>query len=194
MQLRTKRVLSKVVVLVGAGAIGLAALIGAVTGDQERVASLQVQARIAQDGYAQVNEVIDYDFGTAKSDKHGIYRMVPGLTTDAAITVRSPDAPDQFVVTNDWGGLEIKIGDPDKTVNGRRRYEIGYRIGGLMRGEELAFDAVGAAWEVPIRSATVDIAVPWVATDVRCDQGRTGDTGGCEAEQVTPGHLVDRSL
>lgn len=58
-----------------------------------------------------------------------------------------------------------------------------------MRGEELAFDAVGTAWEVPIRSVTIDIAAPWVATDVRCDRGGTGDTGGCDAEQVTPGHL-----
>ncbi len=189
MQLRTKRVLSMVGVLVGSGAIGAAALIGAGTGDQERVASLQIQAQFAEDGNAQVREMIDYDFGTAGDDKHGIFRTVPGLTTDAGISVSSPDAPDQFVVTNEAGGRRIKIGDPDETVSNRRRYEIGYEISGLVRGDELAFDAVGTAWAIPIRSASIDIAVPWMATAVRCDRGATGDTGGCDAEQVAPGHL-----
>ncbi len=189
MKLRTKRVLGVVGVLVGAGTIGAAALIGAATGDQERVASLQIKARFAENGNAHVREMIDYDFGAVSGDKHGINRTVPGLTTDAGISVSSPDAPDQFVVSNEADGRKIKIGDPDQKVSNRRRYEIGYQISGLMRGNELAFDAVGTAWDIPIRSASIDIAVPWVATAVRCDRGTTGDTGGCDAEQVTPGHL-----
>ena len=189
MKLRTKRTLSVIAVLIGVGAIVMAALIGVFSGNVERVALFQVQARITGDGTAQVREAIDYNFGAVSSDKHGIYRTVPGLGPDANISVRSADAPDQLQVTNEVEGRKIKIGDPKETISGAHRYEIGYRIGGLLFGDELAFDVVGAAWDVPIRSATIDIAVPWAATDVRCDRGRTGDTGGCEAEQVTPGHL-----
>ncbi len=187
MQLRTKRWVSGLVVVVGIGVLGGAGLVGAVSGDKERVASLQVHAVVDQFGPTRVTEVIDYDFGA--NSRHGIYRRIPGLMSDVAIQVRSPDAPDQFEVTDLGGRKKIKIGNPNKTISGRHRYEISYTLLNLAPGRRLAFDAVGAEWEVPIQEATIDVATPWTATGVRCDRGRTGDLGGCDAEQVAPGHL-----
>jgi hypothetical protein len=140
-------------------------------------------------------EVIDYDFGVAAQDKHGIFRQVPGLTTDSPVRVESTSAPDGIAdrsATYIDGelGLEVKIGDPNTTISGRHRYEIGYRLPDLAAGGHLAWDAVGVGWTVPVKQSEVHVVAPWRFTGLGCSTGRTGATGGCELTQPEPGHLV----
>lgn len=187
MQLRTKRWVTGLGVGVGIGALAITTLIGARSGDEERVASLQVHATIDPYGPTRVTEVIDYDFGA--NDRHGIYRTIPDLDSTPAIQVSSPDAPDQFEVSLEGGQQKIKIGDPNKKISGRHRYQISYNLLNQASGRKLAFDAIGTEWEVPIRLATVDVVTPAAFTGLRCDRGTTGDTGGCETGQPEPGHL-----
>lgn len=166
--------------------VGGVAAIGAVAGDRERIVNDFTIAVIQPDGSARISEVIDYDFGAA-SQRHGIYRTIPGLDPDTAnIVVESPDAPAQWIV--DTRG--IRIGDPNRTINGRHRYRIEYTLDGVAPGGRLAWNAVGTEWQVGIEHVEVHIVAPWRFTAIRCDRGNPGDTGGCTANEVAPGHLV----
>lgn len=172
-------------VLLGAGAllVGGVAAGGAALGDSERIADTQVHVVVESDGSARIDEVIDYDFGTS-SERHGIFRDVPGLTSESRVAVSS-DAPDEFVLLGD----RIKIGDPEVTISGRHRYEIGYRLADVAPGGEVAFNGVGAGWDVPITRATIVITGPYDWSGLRCDQGADGTRGGCEARQTAPGRI-----
>ena len=169
------------------GGVGVA---GAVFGDQERVTRLWTRAELGADGGAQIAEEIDYDFGGFATDKHGIYRIVPQLDPGSPIQVSSPTAPAEVTVTPESGGARLKIGDPAETVSGRHRYLIDYPLPGVVTGREVAWDAVGTGWTVPIEKAEIHLVAPFELGDLRCDVGGVGDTGGCEARTVEPGHVV----
>jgi Predicted membrane protein (DUF2207) len=177
----------------GGLALGAVSLVGAVAGDTERVERLWTSAELANDGSAQVTEVIDYDFG-ALSEKHGIFRYVWDLSPAAPITVDSPDAPDAIQVTREAmdgrTGARIRIGDPDVTVSGRHRYRIGYPLPGVARGTTLDWEAVGVGWEVGIDEAEIHVVAPFELLDATCSAGVTGSRGGCDVREVAPGHLV----
>ena len=177
----------------GSLVVGAVALVGAVAGDTERVERLWTSAELADDGSAQITEVIDYDFG-ALSEKHGIFRDVPDLSPQAPITVDSPDAPDAIQVTPEAiegrEGARIRIGDPNVTVSGRHRYRIDYPLPGVVRSTTLDWEAVGVSWEVPIEEAEIHVVAPFELLDATCSTGVTGSQGGCEVREVAPGHLV----
>jgi hypothetical protein len=193
MRTTSRRRLDAALVVGGSLAIGAVALVGAVAGDTERVERLWTSAELADDGSAQVTEVIDYDFGSLR-EKHGIFRIVPDLSPDAPITVDSPDAPDAIQVTpdvvNGRDGANIRIGDPNVTVTGRHRYRIEYPLPGVTRGTTLDWEAVGTAWEVGIEEAEIHVVAPFELLDATCSVGVTGSQGGCDVIEVAPGHLV----
>jgi hypothetical protein len=176
-------------VLAGACVVGgLVALVGAVIGHGEQVAAMWVRADVADDGSAQISEVIDYDFGSS-FDKHGIYRVVPGLSPEAPIAVEA-DAPDDVDVSIVPGGTRIRIGDPVRTVSGSHRYQIGYPLPGVVIGDRLAWDAVGTQWEVGIARAEIHLMTPFELVDARCFEGTAGSDDPCVVREVEPGHLV----
>ncbi|MBA3281713.1 MAG: DUF2207 domain-containing protein [Acidimicrobiia bacterium] len=186
MKLSTKRTRDRVLIGVGAIVVGVASAAGAALSDGERIADTQIHVAVDQNGSGRIVEAIDYDFGTS-SERHGIFRDVPGLTSDSSVEVSS-DAPDQFVLLGD----RIKIGDPDETISGRYRYEIAYTLEGVAPGGKVAFNGVGAGWDVPITEATIIITGPYDWSGLRCDQGADGRTGGCKARQTRPGRLEVR--
>ena len=93
MKVTTKRRLSVVLIGLGALGVGASAAFGSLAGDPERIAATEIHVAVAKDGTARIDEMIDYDFGSA-SGKHGIFRDVPGLTESSDVRVSS-DAPDQ---------------------------------------------------------------------------------------------------
>ncbi len=182
------------VALLAAGAlgVGVGASLGAAFGRWEEVTAIWAVAEVGEDGSAQVTELVDYDFGLT-SDRHGIFRVVPGLATDAPISVASPDAPDDVLVTSEAAGTRIRVGAPDQTVSGEHRYEISYPLPGVAVGDEVAWDAVGTAWEVGIEAAEVHVVTPFELVEPACVTGTVGSTTPCDdVEQVEPGHLVAR--
>ena len=183
MKITTKRRLSVVIIGVSALGIGAAAAFGALAGDPERIAATEVHVKVATDGSARIDEMIDYDFGSA-SGKHGIFRDVPGLTESSNVVVSS-DAPDQFELIGD----RIKIGDPTETVAGRHRYDVSYTLADIAPAGKVRFNGVGAGWEVPITKAIIVIVGPYDWSGLRCDQGESGNVGGCVVRQVEPGKL-----
>jgi hypothetical protein len=168
-----------------AGAAGLA---GALAASSERVTRLWAAAEVGGDGAARVVEVIDYDFGHNR--RHGIFRDVPGLDPAGPVQVSVASAPDQVEVTATAAGARLRIGDPARTVGGRHRYRIGYRLAGVAPGGRLAWDAVGTAWPVGIGAAELHLAAPWRLEGVRCVQGAEESEKPCPVAQPEPGHLV----
>jgi hypothetical protein len=169
----------------GAGCLVLAvvAAFASFVSDGERMVLYQVHARVDADGRTRIEEAVDWDFGVA-TDKHGIFRDVPGLAPDADVQVES-DAPSGVQIT----GEHIRIGDPDQTVSGRERYVISYSLDGLAPEGLLSWDAVGVEWEADIERAHVVVTGPFDWSGVTCSKGSTGSTGGCTVRQTTPGRL-----
>ncbi|WP_346622134.1 DUF2207 domain-containing protein [Blastococcus montanus] len=184
-RVRRRRRIDAALVLVVALAVGLLALVVAAAGRGERVRLLWVAATVAEDGSARVTEVIDYDFGG--EERRGILRRVPGLDPAAPVEAFSPGAPDD--VTVDEAG-EIRVGDPDRTVTGRHRYVLTYTLEDVVTGDELAWDAVGTGWDVPIDDVEVQVAVPASLQQLRCATGEQGEVDACPVEEAEPGRLV----
>jgi hypothetical protein len=195
MRTTARRRVDAAILGLGALACGGVAAIGGVAGDTERVTGMWVGSSLGSAGQASVVEIIDYDFGLAQG-KHGIFRTIPGLSTDARIKVSSASAPDGIAdLTTDFSGdapgIKLKIGDPATTITGRHRYRIDYVHPGLLSAtDHLAWDAVGTGWTVPVQQTEVHLVAPWRFTGTTCSVGRTGATGGCELTEVEPGHLM----
>jgi hypothetical protein len=170
--------------------VGVAGAVGALGGVNERVVALWVGAEIAGDGSARVTEVIDYDFGFG--DHHGIFRDMPRLASDAAVSVSSATAPDQFELIDMGTTTRIRIGDPSRTISGRHRYRIQYPLDAVAPGGQLAWDAVGTGWPVQLNNVEMHVVAPFVLSNPSCAQGTTGSDQPCDLAQPEPGHLAAR--
>ncbi len=168
---------------------GAAALIGGVAGNTERIERYWTTATVDSGGSAEVVEVIDYNFGTA-TDRHGIFREIPGIDTDTEITVSSPSAPDRADVSP-WGdGVNIRIGDPNSTVSGKHRYQIDYVLPGVRQGDVVDWEAIGADWDVRIGEIEIHLLTPFELDDPSCFSGGFGSSDRCGIRQVEPGHVT----
>lgn len=177
-----------------AAVAGGIAAIASVVASPEQIARMWVGAELRDDGSATISEVIDYDFGIQQ--RHGIFREIPGIPPDAPIQVDSPDAPDgiasQLPTTIDGEpGVEVKIGDPNRTITGLHRYLLRYDHRGIQGPSgNLEWDAVGTGWDVKVDEVQIRVVAPWEFEDLRCDKGSSGDTGGCTIDQPEPGLLT----
>ncbi len=178
---------------VGAVAFGAAF----VAGKQEEVGRYWTSAVVADDGSAQVTEVIDYDFGL--NQKHGIFRWVPGLDPTTSIAVSSPDAPDQAEISeisdtrNDGTvatGTNIRIGDADQTVSGEHRYRIEYTLPDVRQEQTVDWEPVGTGWDVGMRDIEAHLITPFELESPLCVQGPAGSQATCDIREVEPGHVV----
>ncbi|MGZ0219476.1 MAG: DUF2207 domain-containing protein, partial [Acidimicrobiales bacterium] len=117
---RRRRIAVLITVLASLG-IGLVAALAAAIGDTERISSYWISGTLTEDGLL-VTEVIDYDFGDV-IPRHGIYRDIPDALAQS-VAVSSPTAPDGARVSEGYLDISIRIGDPDRTITGRHRYQI----------------------------------------------------------------------
>jgi hypothetical protein len=188
MRIQTHRRLDMVLLLIGALLVGGAAALGAAVGDGERITGLWAGAAIGSDGRAGIVEVIDYDFGM--HHRHGIFRDVPGLSSDAQVAVSSATAPSDMTLANMGYAERIRIGDPGRTITGRHRYKLAYPLDNVAPQGRLAWDAVGTQWPVGIGNVQVHVVAPFEFDQVRCVQGQAGAQRPCDITQPEPGHLV----
>jgi hypothetical protein len=118
--------------------------------------------------------------------RHGIYRDIPVRYTDPrgfayAIDLRLLGVEDEAgrslgsKVDSQGQYVHIRIGDPDRLVDGRQVYVVRYRVRGAVTRmsdhDELYWNAVGDEWQTDIRSATVNLRLP----------------GGIAADEITTG-------
>ncbi len=178
MRTRRRRQLATLVVVICSLLVGGFTALAAVLGDSERITSFQVAAVLTDDGLL-VTEVIDYDFGP--SPRRGIYRDIPDAISDS-VSVFSPTAPDDALVTERWSTTQVRIGDPAITISGRHRYRIIYLLpfDAVVQGTFFAWDAVGTRWTVPMSNVSVVLTLAGELEDTTCNEGRYFEELPCE--------------
>lgn len=168
----------------------------------EHISSYDVTLAAGNDGVLSVKETIAYDFGT--NEKHGIIRNVPtrGYWDETYyrawkfddIKVTQDGKKAEVETKNDNGQEVIKVGDQDKTITGAHTYVITYAVKGAFLPPssqnnprntiDLAWDAIGTEWGVPIEAATVTMASP-NGTPVSCVQGAAASRQPCTRDGAT---------
>lgn len=163
----------------------------------ELIDRYDVSIEIQRDGSILVAEEIDYDFGS--TEHHGIIRRLPirfrfDDQSDRIYPVQviavagSPGTPAQYEVTESGSELQIKIGDPDRTITGRHTYAITYQVEGALnsfvRRDELYWNAIGTEWGVPIGMASVEVRGPVILERIACFAGPAGSNNPCQSSAL----------
>lgn len=155
------------------------------------------QIEILTSGEVRVKEVIGVDFNFL--EKHGIFRDIPyvyeldGVKTYTEIDIKQVlqnDKKAKFSQSLTDGYVRLKIGDPDKTIAGKNKYEITYIARGVLRGfedhDELYWNVTGNNWPVSISSATSTIRLPGDGIiELACFQGYSGQAELCKPQVDT---------
>lgn len=143
---------------------------------------MAVTVDVRDDGTLAVTEEITYAFTTTG---HGIERWIPleypydrhhvRVITIDDVTVTSPTgAPTELRSRTSRAEVSLRIGDPAVLVSGEQTYLLRYTVAGALThaadAEQLAWNAVGTAWRVPIAEAWVEVTAPAI-TSVRCLTG-----------------------
>ncbi len=137
----------------------------------ERIVDYGVRIQILPDGVVEVAETIVYNFDFPR---HGIYRDIPlsyrlsnGTSFSTRVhleEVRADGKPVPIKVSHEGRFLRIRIGDPNRLVEGNVTYTIRYSVLRALRryGDEveLYWNAIGTGWAVPIGHAKVEVLLP----------------------------------
>lgn len=174
---------------------------------------------IQPDGSIRVTETITWDFGA--DPHHGIFRNLvtkQACSTEEPVgeprTYECPEGSDRhygiavasvtdaagnhlnWEKSNAGDGIQLKIGDPDRTITGEHVYVIKYVLTGALdryaSHAELYWNASGV-WPVTIDATVVTVKLPApVAIDTTCFQGyrstascRTADGSGTVTFEAT---------
>jgi uncharacterized membrane protein YgcG len=151
----------------------LAACLAAGAASAERVLSWDTELYLEGEDAFSVVERIRWDFEGA--ERHGILRDVPvaygrGRAADYRVRIDVEKVTDAEGRPRPWRTrrsgrlLEIRIGDPDRTVSGVEDYWIRYRV---ERGilffpdhDELYWNATGDELAIPIERASATVYLP----------------------------------
>lgn len=139
----------------------------------EQIRTFDVTIEVQPSGIFRVTEEISYDFGDL--ERHGIFRHIPSISTNAEgkefllviddIKVVTEDGtPYQYQITKEDDWVKLQIGNPDYTISGEHTYIISYSVSGDIRyfydHDELYWNATGNEWDIPIEEATVQVTLP----------------------------------
>lgn len=139
----------------------------------EKIDSFETNIKINKNGTIDVEEIIDYDFGTGQ--KHGIFRdliykktNIEGkkfiLGVDVLGVINEKGSAYNFTTSKSGDYLKIKIGDAEKFVTGQKTYVIQYKVSGAITyfsdHDEIYWNLTGDEWEVPINSFKSSISLP----------------------------------
>ena len=161
--------------------------------------SFHSEIDVQPDGALAITETIGVDFGSLQ--KHGIFREIPieydydaehnriyqftalGVTDGAG-------AASPYEQSRNGANVQLKIGDPDKTVSGKQTYVISYRIEGALNAfadhDELYWNVNGPDWPVPTTLASATVRIPGgVYPQIACFAGPPGSTSACDQAVVS---------
>ncbi|HKW78726.1 MAG TPA: DUF2207 domain-containing protein [Candidatus Limnocylindria bacterium] len=163
------------------------------------IQSFDAQIQIQSDGRVLVTETLDVDFGLL--ERHGIFRDIPvryewnaeprkvRVYELQVLSVRDQNGKAPYESHTTGANIEIKIGDPNRTVSGRQTYHISYVVKGALNGfsdhDELFWNATGAEWPVPIVRSSATVTAPAPFTQTACFVGTTGSRRPCGIDQQT---------
>lgn len=125
-----------------------------------------------------IREVVDVDFGL--SPRRGYERLIPndfGVPTD--VTAESPNAIAQLDVLVIDDVTRIRIGDPNVTFNGRRRYVLQYRLPAANVGSgRLHLDIIDNDETIETERFEV-VLTGFQFESIECSTGSFRTVGGC---------------
>ena len=142
------------------------------------IRNFDVDLVIRKDAALEVTETIDADFSV---DKHGILREIPvryavGMHQYALrVKLRAVDDGEGHAyetnVTHEENLMKIRIGSPEYTVRGPKRYRLRYDVERAILWEGnhawekgnyavLRWNATGTEWQVPIGRSKVTVHLP----------------------------------
>lgn len=165
----------------------------------ERIESFESQISLKRDGSMDVLETIKYDFG--EDNRHGIFRYIPLSTKLSEKLYRNLEIKfgeverdgqvEKAKVTKNGDQIELKIGDPDRTITGSHIYKIFYfvknAIGNFDDHDELYWNVTGNGWNAPILEARSLIKTEaGKLTNVKCFTGAYKST-----EQFCKGEVLE---
>jgi uncharacterized membrane protein YgcG len=139
-----------------------------------------------------LHEVVDIDFG--RQQRHGYQRVIPNdFGTPADVTASSPNASSQIDVTQEGTDTRIRLGDPNETISGRHRYVLDYTLPDAHLGQHsLALDVIGDQETLATRRFVV-ILSGFRLSDLACNVGAAGTSGGCSLAPYRDGYRAEIS-
>ncbi len=161
-----------------------------------QIDEFDARIEILPSGVVAFTETINVDF--LDNAKHGIFRDIPfvyaGDTGEVytKITIHNVlqnSQPVKYQKTQNGNFINLKIGDPDKTITGSNTYTINYTAEGILKGfdeyDELYWNVTGNNWDVNILSAKAQITLPSeILLKSVCYQGYSGSNENCMSTTV----------
>ncbi len=169
----------------------------------ETIRSFDAAIRLQKDTTLDVIETIVWDYEGAQ--RHGIYRKIPvryqrnnnsySLKLDVLSVDDGRGSRWNYETSNNWGELEIKIGDANKTLTGVQTYVIHYKVRRAVNffkdangldAPEVYWNAIGDLWDFPIAQASARFYPPpgvaiW-SLKTKAFQGSRGSTQPAQIE------------
>ncbi|WP_062530856.1 DUF2207 domain-containing protein [Demequina rhizosphaerae] len=203
-------VLSLLITLVAA--LTPAAAHAAASDDGRSVERWDATYDLQEDGSARVTVEIDFDFGNDPG--HGPYWTLPirqgyddsfdrvyDITDVSASSPSGAPANVYLDEGDDW--LVVRVGDESiGDVDGVQTYVLEYTVHHVMNetlpgetdsgvtGVEFYWNAIGDAWETPVRDATVTVTGPADVVEAQCFAGPSGADAACDRATVDGAEAV----
>jgi uncharacterized membrane protein YgcG len=133
-----------------------------------------------------VTETIVADF---YSPKHGIFRIIPVVYSARGKTIKAKfdpisisdelGNPHEYSTSRLGQSIQLKIGDPDKTITGSVTYVIKYKIEKVIQSyekfDEVYWNVTGAEWDTDILRVSAKVVSPYASiAAVDCYAGAFG--------------------
>jgi len=158
---------------------------------QEKISNFDVVVSVNNDSSINVKEKIQYDSGALS--KHGIYRYI-NLSSFGNKILKISDInitdengiPYNFVRTDSWKKINLKIGKEDEIFVGEKIYVIEYKILGALGFfkdfDEIYWNVTGNDWLFPIERVSVLVNIPSGAKLLQTSNycGKVGSNEKCQ--------------
>jgi uncharacterized membrane protein YgcG len=166
------------------------------TNNEYTIESFSSEIDIQKDTSIRVKESIVADFNTYK---HGIYRIIPvtysanGKTIKAKFKIESitDEYGNDYKYTQSKVGrnINLKIGDPNKTITGDHTYIITYNLTKVLQRfdthDEFYWNVTGSDWDTNIEYVSANVESPYADIDNSvCYAGYVGtNTEDCQVTE-----------
>jgi len=154
--------------------------------DEYVIQNFESEVTIEKNTEVFVKETVTVNF---PDPRHGIFRIIPVIYSARGRTIRTQ--LNVISVTNDDGvsypyetsrlgkSIQVKIGDPDATVQGINIYVVTYKIKKILQRfegyDEFYWNVTGSEWDTDILNAQVKVSSPYAAIiKVDCFAGSFG--------------------
>ena len=149
---------------------------------------------VRSDGTLDVQETITAQFDVPK---HGIVRSIPlryqydsrydRVIRVSGVSVESGGGRVPYSVKQ-GDVYEMKIGDPNRALQGGVTYMIRYTVAGVLNGfpdhDELYWNVTGNDWAVPMRTVRAAVSLPGRVDAITCFQGPLRSTTPCRSSSA----------